>query len=324
MPMMQAVQVSAPGAAFELVERPIPNPGAGELLIKVEACGICHGDAATKEARYAAIALPRVPGHEVVGRVVKASSPSAAFAVGQRVGVGYRGGYCRRCDACRRGDFHACRNPLTTGQSMDGGYAEYMTVQEEAVVTIPDGITAAEAAPLLCAGRTTYSALQAGGAKRGDLVAIQGIGGLGHLAIQYAARLGCRTVALSRGLISGHWRKERVVANEFRTRSPRFMGGNIDRNLALVEALRKIANAKGVSVAQIAIAWVAAQSNDIVPLVGARRLDLLTESLGSFDVALTPEDLAAIETTVSKGAAAGDRYAPVGMATLDSERARQT
>jgi D-arabinose 1-dehydrogenase-like Zn-dependent alcohol dehydrogenase len=199
MPMMKAVQVGAPGAAFELVERPMPSPGAGEVLIKVEACGICRGDVATKEARHAAITLPRVPGHEVVGTVVETGSPGAAFAVGQRVGVGWRGGYCRRCDACRRGDFHACRNPLTTGQSMDGGYAEYMIAQEEAVVTIPDGITAAEAAPLLCAGRTTFSALKAGGAKRGDLVAIHGIGGLGHLAIQYAARLGCRTAALSRG-----------------------------------------------------------------------------------------------------------------------------
>jgi D-arabinose 1-dehydrogenase-like Zn-dependent alcohol dehydrogenase len=197
--MMKAIEVKSPGAAFALVERPIPEPATGEVLIKVEACGICRGDSATKEARYPGVTLPRVPGHEVVGTVVKTGAAGGSFVVGQRVGVGWRGGYCRHCEACRRGEFGACISPLTTGQSMDGGYAEYMVAQEAATVVIPDGIDASEAAPLLCAGRTTFSALRNAGAGPGDLVAIQGIGGLGHLAIQYAARLGCRTVALSRG-----------------------------------------------------------------------------------------------------------------------------
>ena len=198
MPTMKAVRVAASGAAFELVDCAVPEPAAGEVLIKVAACGICRGDATTKEGRHG-IVLPRIPGHEVVGTVVKLGSPSTRFAVGRRVGVGFRAGYCHHCDACLRGDFAACSDALTTGQSVDGGYAEYIVAQEEALVAIPDGIAAAEAAPLLCAGRTTFAALTNSGAKAGDLVAIHGIGGLGHLAIQYAAKRGCRTVALSRG-----------------------------------------------------------------------------------------------------------------------------
>ncbi len=198
MPMMKSIVAVTPGAAFELQERAVPAPQPGDVLIKVEACGICRGDVATKEAQRG-IVLPRVPGHEVVGTIAELGSAGSRFARGQRVGVGWRGGFCRHCDACRAGNFRACRDPLTTGQSMDGGYAEYMVAQEEALVAIPEGISAAEAAPLLCAGRTTFSALKTGHAQRGDLVAVHGIGGLGHLAIQYAARLGCRTVALSRG-----------------------------------------------------------------------------------------------------------------------------
>lgn len=196
--MMRAVVATKPGAPFELQERAIPEPASGEVLLKVEACGICRGDAATREARQG-IALPRIPGHEVVGTIAKLGAPGGRFALGQRVGVGWRGGYCRRCEACLAGNFRACRNPLTTGQDMDGGYAEYMMAQEAVLVSMPEGISSAEAAPLLCAGRTTFSGLKTGGAKPGDLVAIQGIGGLGHLAIQYAARQGCHVVALSHG-----------------------------------------------------------------------------------------------------------------------------
>jgi D-arabinose 1-dehydrogenase-like Zn-dependent alcohol dehydrogenase len=198
MPMMKAMVAIERGAPFMLQERPVPEPGPGEVLLKVEACGVCRGDVATREARHG-MALPRVPGHEVVGTIAAFGSPSARFAAGQRVGVGWRGGYCRRCDACLSGNFRACRNGLTTGQDMDGGYAEYMVAHEAALVAIPDGIASAEVAPLLCAGRTTFSALKTGGAKPGELVAVQGIGGLGHLAIQYASRAGCRVAALSHG-----------------------------------------------------------------------------------------------------------------------------
>jgi D-arabinose 1-dehydrogenase-like Zn-dependent alcohol dehydrogenase len=198
MSMMKAVAAVTAGAPFQLLERPIPEPLPHEVLLKVEACGVCRGDAAAHEARHG-IVLPRVPGHEVVGTIAKLGGPSDKFILGQRVGVGWRGGFCRRCDACLAGNFRACRNPLTTGQNMDGGYAEYMIADIEALVMVPDGISSAEVAPLLCAGRTTFSALKTGAARPGDLVAVHGIGGLGHLAIQYAARLGCRVVALSRG-----------------------------------------------------------------------------------------------------------------------------
>ena len=198
MPSMKAMVAIKPGAPFELHERPIPQPGVGEVLLKVEACGVCRGDLATRDARHG-INLPRIPGHEVVGTIAAFGSPSSKFSSGQRVGVGWRGGYCLRCDSCLSGNFRACRNGLTTGQDMDGGYAEYMVAHEAALVTIPDGIASAEVAPLLCAGRTTFSALKTGGAKAGDLIAVQGIGGLGHLAIQYASRQGCRVAALSHG-----------------------------------------------------------------------------------------------------------------------------
>ncbi len=195
---MKAVVATKPGAPFELVERDIPEPGAGEILIKVAACGICRGDAATKDARHG-IVLPRVPGHEVAGTVARLGTGITKFTLGQRVGVGWRAGGCGKCDACRAGNFNACRNQGTTGQTVDGGYAEYMVAREEAVVSMPDGISLADAAPLLCAGRTTFSGLRNGGAAKGDLVAVHGIGGLGHLAIQYAARMGCRVAVLSRG-----------------------------------------------------------------------------------------------------------------------------
>jgi D-arabinose 1-dehydrogenase-like Zn-dependent alcohol dehydrogenase len=198
MPSMNAMVATKPGAPFQLQERPIPEPGPGEVLMKVEACGVCRGDAATSEARHG-ITLPRIPGHEVVGTIAAFGSASDRYALGQRVGVGWRGNYCQRCEACLSGNFRACRNGLTTGQDIDGGYAEYMVAHEAALVTIPEGISSAEVAPLLCAGRTTFSALKTGRATAGELVAVQGIGGLGHLAIQYAVRQGCRVAALSHG-----------------------------------------------------------------------------------------------------------------------------
>jgi propanol-preferring alcohol dehydrogenase len=196
---MKAAQVPAAGADFELVDKPIPEPKQSEVLIKVEACGICHGDSAAKEGRFPGVSYPRVPGHEVVGTIDKLGSGVSAWKLGQRVGVGWHGGHCFACGPCRNGEFGACDNSLTTGLTTDGGYAEYMIARAEVPTAIPDGLGPLEAAPLLCAGGTTLGALRNSGAKGGDLVAVQGFGGLGHLAVQYAAKLGCKTVVLSRG-----------------------------------------------------------------------------------------------------------------------------
>ena len=183
----------------ELVERPIPEPGPNEVLIKVQACGICHGDAVAKDGHWPGLQYPRVPGHEVVGIVAQLGPGVPRWQIGQRVGIGWYGGPCLKCDACRMGDLANCENFLTTGLHIDGGYAEYMKAPALALTSIPDVFDTLEAAPLLCAGRTTFTALQHSGAKAGDLVAIQGLGGLGHLGLQFAKKLGFRTVVLSRG-----------------------------------------------------------------------------------------------------------------------------
>jgi D-arabinose 1-dehydrogenase-like Zn-dependent alcohol dehydrogenase len=196
---MKAAQISKPGAPFEIVERPIPEPGPGTVRIKVEACGLCHGDVVVKQGYWpGGIQYPRVPGHEVAGRVDEVGANVTSWSVGQRVGVGWHGGHDFVCDSCRRGDFLLCDNQKTTGITFDGGYAEYMIVPSEAVALIPDDLPADVAAPLLCAGLTTFNSLRNAGARPGDLVAVQGIGGLGHLGIQYAQRMGFRTVALGR------------------------------------------------------------------------------------------------------------------------------
>jgi D-arabinose 1-dehydrogenase-like Zn-dependent alcohol dehydrogenase len=199
MPKMRAVQVSRPGAKLELVEREIPQPGPGTVRIKVEACGVCHSDSMTVEGLVAGIEYPRIPGHEVVGTIDALGAGVNDFAPGQRVGVGWHGGQDGTCDACRRGDFFACRLHLVTGITLDGGYAEYMVARREAVARFPDGLVARDAAPLLCAGLTTFNALRNSGAGPGDLVAVQGVGGLGHLGVQYAAKMGFWTVAVGRG-----------------------------------------------------------------------------------------------------------------------------
>jgi D-arabinose 1-dehydrogenase-like Zn-dependent alcohol dehydrogenase len=196
---MKSVQVSAPGGSFELVERAIPEPSRGQVRIKVEACGICHSDVLVKEGQWPGIQYPRVPGHEIAGRVDAIDADVALWKPGQRVGVGWHGGHCFRCEPCRRGDFILCQNGKITGISFDGGYAEYMIAPEEAVAAIPDDLPADEAAPLLCAGITVYNSLRNSGALAGDLVAVHGIGGLGHLGIQYARQMGFRTIAIGRG-----------------------------------------------------------------------------------------------------------------------------
>jgi D-arabinose 1-dehydrogenase-like Zn-dependent alcohol dehydrogenase len=199
MAKMRAVQVSKAGGPFELVERDVPEPGRRQVRVRVEACGICHSDAFVKHGAFPGMALPRVPGHEIAGRVDAVGPEVTAFKAGDRVGVGWHGGHCFECEPCRRGLFLNCVRAKITGITHDGGYAEYAVVPVESVARLPDGLEPAEAGPLLCAGITTYNALRHSGARPGDTVAVQGIGGLGHLGLQYAARMGFRTVALSRG-----------------------------------------------------------------------------------------------------------------------------
>ena len=199
MSTMRVLQVSKPNGPLELVHREIPTPGPRWVRVKVEACGVCHSDAFTRSGAYPGMVLPRVPGHEIAGRIDAVGADVTAWKVGDRVGVGWHGGHCFECDSCRRGLFLNCVNAKVTGISHDGGYAEYAVVPSESVARIPEALSAVDAGPLLCAGVTTYNSLRNSGARPGATVAVQGIGGLGHLAIQYAARMGFRTVAISRG-----------------------------------------------------------------------------------------------------------------------------
>jgi D-arabinose 1-dehydrogenase-like Zn-dependent alcohol dehydrogenase len=196
---MRAAQVPKPGAEFQIVEREIPRPGGGQVRIKVQACGVCHSDLFTKEGAWPGIQYPRVPGHEVVGTIDEVGAGVSEWRKGQRVGVGWHGGRDGTCRECRRGDFRNCRNLQVPGISYDGGYQEYMLAPLEALVPIPDSLGDAEAAPLLCAGITTFNALRHSGAFPGDLVAVQGIGGLGHLGIQFASKFGYNVAAIGRG-----------------------------------------------------------------------------------------------------------------------------
>ena len=196
---MRVVQVSKPNGPFEIVERKIPEPGSGEVRIKVQACGICHSDSVTKNGLLPGISYPRVPGHEVAGVIDAVGEGVVGWNLGQRVGVGWNGGYCGHCESCRRGDFFACSQTQITGISYDGGYADFMVAPAEALARIPNELSPEEAAPLLCAGLTTYNSLRNSGARAGDLVAVLGVGGLGHLAIQFSSKMGFETVAVGRG-----------------------------------------------------------------------------------------------------------------------------
>jgi D-arabinose 1-dehydrogenase-like Zn-dependent alcohol dehydrogenase len=197
---MRAAQISRPGGPFEIVERPTPDPGPGLVRIKVQSCGVCHSDSLVKEGQWPGLKYPRVPGHEVIG-IVDAVGPNVPqWKAGQRVGVGWHGGNCGWCDSCRRGDFFACQVDLkTTGISFDGGYADYLIAPAIALAKVPDGLSAIDAAPLMCAGITTFNALRNSGAGPGELVAVLGIGGLGHLGVQFAAKMGFKTAAIARG-----------------------------------------------------------------------------------------------------------------------------
>src|SRR4029077_11890584 len=196
---MKAVQVSKPGGNFEIVERPIPEPGRAQVRNKVEGCGVCHSDFLVKETGFPFLHYPRFRGHEITGRIDAVGADVTQWKPGQRVGVGWHGGHCFTCDPCRRGHFVLCQFENITGISFDGGYAEYVVVPAEAVAAMPDDLPADEAAPLLCAGITVFNSLRHSGASAGQLVAVQGIGGLGHLGIQYARQMGFRTAAIGRG-----------------------------------------------------------------------------------------------------------------------------
>ena len=196
---MKAAQISKAGGDFEIVEREIPNPNAGQVRIKVQACGVCHSDVITKEGLLPGITYPRIPGHEVVGVIDELGAGVALWKKGQRVGVGWHGGQDNTCPSCRRGDFGTCANLKVCGVSYDGGYQQYMVAPVEALAAMPESLDAAEAAPLMCAGVTTFNALRHSGAMPSDLVAVQGIGGLGHLGIQFAKSFGYRVAAVGRG-----------------------------------------------------------------------------------------------------------------------------
>ena len=200
MPKMRVAQIARPGAPFEVVEREIPQPQAGWVRIKVQACGICHSDSLVKEGHWPGLQYPRVPGHEVAGVVDAVGAGVPQWKPGQRVGVGWHGGHCGRCDACRSGDFFGCQAALQiTGISFDGGYADYMVAPAIALALMPDGLSPVESAPLMCAGITTYNALRNSHARPGDVVAVLGLGGLGHLGVQYAVKMGFKTVGIARG-----------------------------------------------------------------------------------------------------------------------------
>jgi len=199
MTVMRVAQVPRPNDPFEFVERPVPEPGAGSVRIKVHACGICHSDSLTKEGALPGIQYPRVPGHEVAG-VIDAVGPGVAgWRPGQKVGVGWNGGYCGYCDQCRRGEFFGCVRGQVTGVTYDGGYGEFMVAPASAVALMPADLPFVEAAPLMCAGLTTFNALRNSGARPGDVVAVLGLGGLGHLGVQYAAKMGFHTIGIARG-----------------------------------------------------------------------------------------------------------------------------
>ena len=193
------VQVSKANAPLDLVTRDVPDPGAGSVRVRVEACGVCHSDAVTVQSLLPIVSYPRVPGHEIVGIVDAVGPDVIRCKPGQRVGIGWYGGHCGHCEPCRRGDLVACQNPLIPGLTYDGGYAEYVVAPEEALAAVPESLKSVDAAPLLCAGITTFNALRNSGARPPDTVAILGMGGLGHLGVQFAAKMGFNTVAIARG-----------------------------------------------------------------------------------------------------------------------------
>ena len=230
---MKAAQISKAGADFQIVEREIPKPGAGQVLIKVQACGVCHSDMFTKEGAWPGIEYPRVPGHEVAGIIDAVGAGVSEWKQGQRAGVGWHGGHAGTCLSCRRGDFRNCKNLKIAGISYDGGYQQYMLAPVEALTAIPEGLSDVEAGPLLCAGITTYNALRHSRAVPGDLVAVLGVGGLGHLGIQFASKFGYRVAAI------GHGEESAALAKK--------LGANVyidNKTTNAAEALQKLGGAQ--------------------------------------------------------------------------------
>src|SRR5262245_60866589 len=200
MSKMRVAQVTRPNGPFEIVERAIPEPSAGSVRVRVEACGVCHSDSVTKEGIWPGIQYPRVPGHEIAGVIDGVGASVSGWTAGQRVGVGWHGGHCGYCDSCRRGEFVTCQiAPQMPGITYDGGYADYMIAPAGALALIPEGLSAVDAGPLMCAGVTTFNSLRNSGARPGETVAVLGVGGLGHLAVQFASKMGFKTVAIARG-----------------------------------------------------------------------------------------------------------------------------
>ena len=253
MSKMKAMQVQEPGGDFVPVELDLPEPEEQQIRIRVEACGICHSDQFIKDNLFPGLSYPRIPGHEVVGTVDKTGDSVSQWKEGQRVGVGWHGGHCFECDPCRSGDFVNCDNAIATGIYIDGGYAQYMVANQEAVAAVPEGLSSAGAAPLLCAGITTFNPLRNSNAKPGDLVAVQGIGGLGHLAVQFAVKSGFKTVAISRTAEKEELAKE-LGAHEFL----------VDDNGSAAEKLQEMGGAKVI----LATAPSAKAVSSIIPGLG--------------------------------------------------------
>jgi D-arabinose 1-dehydrogenase-like Zn-dependent alcohol dehydrogenase len=272
---MRVAQVSTAHGPIEILDRPIPDPGPGKVRVKVEACGICHSDVVTKEGFWPGLTFPRIPGHEVTGTIDALGEGVATWTVGQRVGIGWAGGHCTVCHPCRRGDFAACQKLQIPGIFYDGGYAEYMVTSAQGLAAIPDALSFTEAAPLLCAGITTFNALRHSGALAGDLVAVQGLGGLGHLGIQYANKMGFETVAIGRG----------DDKKDFATK----LGAHhyIDTNAVNpAEALQKLGGAK-------TILATAPDSKSMSPLIPGLGVDgtLMVVGVGPDNIEAAPADL---------------------------------
>ncbi len=243
---MRAYQVKEANGDWELVEREIPSPKRGEVRIKVQACGICHSDAFTKLGLWPGLQYPRVPGHEIAGVVDAVGEGVVEWKPGQRVGVGWFGGNCGHCKFCRRGDFLMCVQVETPGLHYDGGYAEYMVAPSGALALIPDELSAVEAGPLLCAGITTFNALRHSGAQAGDVVAILGIGGLGHLGVQFAAKMGFRTVAIARGADKGTFVKK-LGALHYIDSQTQNVGDELQKLGGAKVVLSTVTNSKAIS-----------------------------------------------------------------------------
>ena len=296
MAMMRAIQVTAPGGAFELVERARPTPGFGEVLVKVHACGVCHSDSIAKDGLFPGIPYPIVPGHEVAGVLQEVGPGVTSWTVGTRVGVGWFGGHCGYCERCRRGDLIGCQHLQVPGLTYDGGYADYMVTPANGLVRIPDELASVDAAPLLCAGVTTYNALRQSGARPGDLVAILGVGGLGHLGVQFSRKMGFRTVAIARGADLEPLAKE--------------LGAHVYLDSTTVNAAEELARLGG---ARTILATVPSSpaTSALVPGLSARGV-LVVIGVGAEPIQLSAIDMIPMNRTI-RGHASG--------AAIDSEDA---